>query len=62
MVDRWRRSSVSGDSGNCAEVAPGARVGLRDSKSPDKALWIPAAAWQALRALLLEEPAREERR
>ncbi|WP_084175496.1 DUF397 domain-containing protein [Actinokineospora spheciospongiae] len=62
MASRWRRSSFSGDSGNCAEVVHGPRVGVRDSKSRGAELWFPGGAWVALRALLLEEPAREQRR
>jgi ABC-type amino acid transport substrate-binding protein len=46
----WRKSSHSGGSGNCVEVArdlPGA-VGVRDSKDPHgEALVFTAQAWQA---------------
>jgi Domain of unknown function (DUF397) len=46
----WRKSSHSGGSGNCVEVAalmPGA-VGVRDSKDPGgQALVFTAQAWQA---------------
>lgn len=46
----WRKSSHSGGSGNCVEVAglrPGA-VGVRDSKDPGgRALVFTAQAWQA---------------
>ncbi|MEU8249946.1 DUF397 domain-containing protein [Nonomuraea sp. NPDC048916] len=33
----WRKSSLSGDNGNCVEAAPlsGGRVALRDSKDQD---------------------------
>jgi Domain of unknown function (DUF397) len=45
----WRKSSYSGQSGNCVEVArnlPGL-VAVRDSKEPDGAkLVIPQAAWR----------------
>ncbi len=46
----WRRSSYSGTSGNCVEVAgdlPGA-VGVRDSKDPGgPALVFTRQAWRA---------------
>ena len=46
----WRKSSYSGQSGNCVEVArnlPGL-VAVRDSKEPDGArLAVSADAWQA---------------
>jgi Domain of unknown function (DUF397) len=46
----WRKSSHSGGSGNCVEVAgvlPGA-VGVRDSKDPGgQALVFTTQAWQA---------------
>ncbi len=34
---RWRKSSHSGDQGECVEVAalPSGAVGMRDSKNPD---------------------------
>ncbi len=45
----WRRSSYSGQSGNCVEVVgdgPGA-VGVRDSKNPDEpALALTRNAWR----------------
>ncbi len=45
----WRKSSYSGGSGNCVEVAgglPGA-VGVRDAKDPDgPALVFTARAWR----------------
>lgn len=33
---QWRKSSHSGDTGNCVEVAflPSGRIGVRDSKNP----------------------------
>ena len=46
----WRKSSHSGQSGNCVEVAgslPGG-VGVRDSKNPGgPALVLTASAWRA---------------
>jgi len=46
----WRKSSYSGGSGNCVEVAgnlPGA-VGVRDSKDPDgQPLVFTTLAWLA---------------
>ncbi|HEX6520041.1 MAG TPA: DUF397 domain-containing protein [Streptosporangiaceae bacterium] len=45
----WRRSSYSGQSGNCVEVVgdePGA-VGVRDSKNPgEPALTLTRNAWR----------------
>ncbi|HEX3956303.1 MAG TPA: DUF397 domain-containing protein [Trebonia sp.] len=45
----WRKSSYSGQSGNCVEVArnlPGLVI-VRDSKEPDgTTLVIPRAAWR----------------
>jgi hypothetical protein len=47
----WRKSSYSGQSGNCVEVArnlPGL-VAIRDSKEPDgPRLVVSSEAWQAL--------------
>jgi hypothetical protein len=46
----WRKSSYSGQSGNCVEVArnlPGL-VAVRDSKAPDAAkMMVPRGAWRA---------------
>jgi len=46
----WRKSSYSGQSGNCVEVArnlPGL-VAVRDSKAPDGAkLMVSRRAWRA---------------
>ena len=46
----WRKSSYSGGSGNCVEVADNlsGAVGVRDSKDPGgPALVVTAQAWQA---------------
>ncbi|WP_219467134.1 DUF397 domain-containing protein [Nonomuraea rhizosphaerae] len=46
----WRKSSFSGDNGNCLEVAPlaGGRVGLRDTERPDLEPYVVSAAvWAA---------------
>jgi len=47
---KWRKSSTSGDGGNCVEVAdnlPGI-VGVRDSKDPDgPALTFAPEVWRA---------------
>ena len=47
----WRKSSYSGGTGNCVEVAsnlPGA-VAVRDSQDPaGPALFLTPAAWRAL--------------
>lgn len=45
----WRKSSYSGDQGNCLEVADGIAglVPVRDSKAPHRpALVFPAAQWR----------------
>jgi Domain of unknown function (DUF397) len=47
----WRKSSYSGQSGDCVEVADGmpGGVGLRDSKDPGgPALILTPGAWRAL--------------
>ncbi|WP_380283691.1 DUF397 domain-containing protein [Kitasatospora purpeofusca] len=48
--DRWRKSSYSGDAGQCIEVSDG-HAGLmpvRDSKEPDgPTLLFPTDAWQS---------------
>ncbi|MEO3843425.1 DUF397 domain-containing protein [Streptomyces sp. CNZ287] len=43
----WRRSSYSGESGNCVEIRRGAAaVSVRDSKDPGSGvLAVSAAAW-----------------
>ena len=43
----WRRSSRSGATSNCVEMAvAGSAVGVRDSKDPDgPVLVLPATAW-----------------
>ncbi len=46
----WRRSSFSGQGGDCVEVAGGfpGLMPVRDSKDPEgPALVFPAAAWSA---------------
>nr|BFD95958.1 hypothetical protein KitaXyl93_73180 [Kitasatospora sp. Xyl93] len=45
---RWRKSSYSGNGGQCVEVAPGfpGLMPVRDSKNPHgPALVFPAEAW-----------------
>lgn len=44
----WRKSSYTGDTGNCVEVAwPADHVAVRDSKQPaGPALNFPVAAWR----------------
>jgi hypothetical protein len=46
-MSRWRKSSYSGSSNNCVEVATsGAAVTIRDSKAPDgPALTFSPQAW-----------------
>ncbi|WP_439678028.1 DUF397 domain-containing protein [Embleya sp. MST-111070] len=50
----WRKSTYSGNQGNCVEVAGGcAVVPVRDSKDPSVGhLTVPATAWEALTAAL----------
>ncbi|HEX5407595.1 MAG TPA: DUF397 domain-containing protein [Pseudonocardiaceae bacterium] len=45
----WRKSSYSGDNGNCVEVAwPAPGVAVRDSKCPTgPTLAFPTATWRA---------------
>ncbi|MGH3432787.1 MAG: DUF397 domain-containing protein [Thermocrispum sp.] len=46
----WRRSSYSGEAGNCVEIGhlPGGTA-IRDSKNPNEdALVLDARSWQAL--------------
>ena len=46
----WRKSTRSGNAGNCVEVATG--VGVRDSKAPATHIEVGAAAWTSfLRAV-----------
>ncbi|WP_371515375.1 DUF397 domain-containing protein [Kitasatospora sp. NBC_01300] len=45
---RWRKSSHSGDQGNCIEVDDAHPGHVRDSKDPDgPVLVFPADAWSA---------------
>lgn len=48
----WRRSSYSGDTGNCVEIAwPDRQVAVRDSKQPTGlALAFPIRAWHTFLA------------
>ncbi|MFB7614040.1 DUF397 domain-containing protein [Kitasatospora sp. NPDC056181] len=46
----WRKSTYSGDAGQCIEVSPGhpGVMPVRDSKDPSgPALVFPSAAWQS---------------
>lgn len=45
----WRKSSYTGDQGNCVEVAwPNQEVAVRDSKQPaGPTLAFPASTWHA---------------
>jgi hypothetical protein len=43
----WRKSSFSGGNTNCVEVAVvSSRVGVRDSKSPERSLTVPSNVWR----------------
>jgi uncharacterized protein DUF397 len=44
----WRRSTRSGNAGNCVEVATA--IGIRDSKAPSTHIEVGAAAWNAFLA------------
>ncbi|MBF8190164.1 DUF397 domain-containing protein [Nonomuraea sp. K274] len=46
----WRKSSFSGDNGNCLEVAPlaGGRIAIRDTERPDMHPFVVSApVWTA---------------
>lgn len=44
----WKKSSYSGNTDNCVEVALGDQVGLRDTKDREGGqLAVDAAAWRA---------------
>jgi hypothetical protein len=44
----WRKSSFSGNAGNCVEVAFAATVAVRDAKNTTgKTLGFPVASWSA---------------
>ncbi|MBT2231253.1 DUF397 domain-containing protein [Nonomuraea sp. NEAU-A123] len=46
----WRKSSFSGDNGDCLEVAPlsAGRVGIRDTEQPDMQPYVVSASvWAA---------------
>lgn len=46
---KWKKSSYSGGSGQCVEVALGVVVDVRDSKAPKGGeLNLPARSWVAL--------------
>jgi len=47
---RWRRSSYSGDTGDCVEVAllPSGRIAIRDSKDPAGVVFeVSISDWQS---------------
>lgn len=49
----WRRSSLSGDTGNCVELRRDLAA-VRDSKRPAVVLPVPSAATRKLVTFLLE--------
>ena len=52
---KWRKSSYSGDTGNCVEVAvlPSNQIGIRDSKNPaGPMLQVSRQDWRAFTAKL----------
>lgn len=51
---RWRKSSRSGDTGNCVEIALDSDLtGMRDSKNPDgEHLVFNIVAWGSLRSAI----------
>lgn len=51
----WRRSSLSGDTGNCVELR-GDLGAVRDSKRPQVVLPVPAAATGKLVTFLRKRP------
>ncbi|MFS8100569.1 DUF397 domain-containing protein [Lentzea alba] len=44
----WRKSTRSGNAGNCVEVAAG--IGIRDSKAPVAHIGVGASAWEGFLA------------
>lgn len=48
----WRKSSYSGDNGDCVEVAWPSEVAVRDSKHVDDSLNFPADTWRNFLATL----------
>jgi Domain of unknown function (DUF397). len=60
---RWRKSSYSGDTGSCVEVArlTGGRVAIRDSKNPTgPVLLFGAIAWTHFLADIRQNPSTKE--
>jgi len=49
----WRKSTRSGNAGNCVEIAAG--IGIRDSKAPAGHIEVGAAAWSAFLANVTRE-------
>ncbi|MET8759125.1 DUF397 domain-containing protein [Lentzea sp. NPDC004782] len=49
----WRKSTRSGNAGNCVEVATG--IGIRDSKAPAAHIQVGAVAWTAFLAQVTRE-------
>ena len=61
-MQRWKKSTFSGDSGNCAEIELTATVGVRDSKHPTHELRFTPAAWRLLLQAVSEQPTSAQRR
>ncbi|WP_459721113.1 DUF397 domain-containing protein [Actinophytocola sp. KF-1] len=54
-MSMWRRSSRSGETGNCVELR-GDLAAIRDSKSPGTVLAVPAGAARKLVGFLRARP------
>jgi hypothetical protein len=52
-MTEWRKSTRSGNAGNCVEVATG--IGIRDSKAPAAHIEVGTAAWTAFLAHVTRE-------
>jgi hypothetical protein len=49
VIHEWHKSSYSGNTGNCVEVAEGPVTGIRDTQNRESGhLAVPAPEWTAL--------------